>query len=143
MAVFMNVKLFGTLNVSLCTVYVKPSCSVSVLSQVLVAIGRVADQKSPLLILGDFNARHPQLGEAMQGCNINSRGRALRTFCVDHSLTVLNCRDCRGQGTRGSSVLDWLLPTPLTYSPFASTSFHSSLIIHHYPSLSTHRTGPV
>ena len=76
----------------------------------------LTDSGKPLLLLGDFNAHHPQLGETRSKGKSNPVGRLIVDLAEELSLTILNTRDAWGTPTRGDSVLDLALITMLTCS---------------------------
>jgi hypothetical protein len=102
MAAFLQVSI-ASFRFVLCVVYARPQCSVSVFRKLWQEIGAVTLMGLPVLIVGDFNARHPELGDIGAP---SSKGSVLLEQCDLHALTVLNTRDCWGVGTRGDSVLD-------------------------------------
>jgi hypothetical protein len=73
-------------------------------------IAKVVGYGKPTLILGDFNARHPELGD-VRCKRPTGRGVLLLQACEDLGLTILNTQDCWQQTTRWDSVLDLALTT--------------------------------
>lgn len=59
----LQVSMFRSFRFFLCVVYIKPDCSLSVFKSAWQYIRKVLEHGAPTLILGDFNARHPQLGD--------------------------------------------------------------------------------
>jgi hypothetical protein len=138
MCVTMQIKLRG-IAINVCSVYLKPAVSTVIAEQVLAPLRLLADSGKPLLLLGDFNAHHPQLGETKSMGKSNSVGRLIVDLAEELSLTILNTRDAWGTPTRGDSVLDLALTNnPDMFSlridamPFLSD--HSSLTIFFHPS---------
>jgi len=134
----MQIKLRG-IAINVCSVYLKPAVSTVIAEQVLAPLRLLADSGKPLLLLGDFNAHHPQLGETKSMGKSNSVGRLIVDLAEELSLTILNTRDAWGTPTRCDSVLDLALTNnPDMFSlridamPFLSD--HSSLTIFFHPS---------
>jgi hypothetical protein len=107
MAVGRQIKLFGSLAVNIVTVYLRPNAPIDAVRRVLGPIQILCDLSTPLLVLGDFNGRHPQFGELTPRLKPNRTGRYLADLVADNGLTVLNVRDSWGTPTfRSGSVLD-------------------------------------
>lgn len=66
MMLFSNVTLFGGLRVCVGIVYMKPGVSVEVFMQALAVVEKALACGKPLLLVGDFNCRHPQLRARLQ-----------------------------------------------------------------------------
>ena len=81
----------------------RPQVSVAVFDQALKMIEQASAGGRPLLLVGDFNCRHPQLGDNVKP---STKANRFLTFLGSNYLTVLNTRDAWGVGTRDSSVLD-------------------------------------
>jgi hypothetical protein len=109
MRMFSYLTLFGGLRVLLGVVYVRPAVTGEVLSKVLKAIKMATRTGLPVLLLGDFNQRHPEFGDQVK--RVSSTAKLFCSFLNDFSLTVLNVRDCPGQFTREQSVLDLAITT--------------------------------
>lgn len=108
MVAFLQVSIASSLTLLLALVYVKPNCSVSVFEAVLEAIRESMENSDhPVLVLGDFNARHYSLGD--RSAPHSSKGNSLVQWCDEHAITNLNARDCWRKGTRDNSVLDLAL----------------------------------
>jgi hypothetical protein len=102
----MQIKLFGRLSVNVVTVYLRPDATRDAVAQVLAPIEILSELPVPLLLIGDFNAKHPQFGLSKGKVKVNRSGRTLFKLVTDLDLTVLNVRDCAGVSTRGESILD-------------------------------------
>src|SRR6185503_3853919 len=95
---------FSSFLVFVCVVYVRPSCRLSVFREIWKQIEQVLELGRPTIILGDFNARHPEFGDV--DAARSGKGKIILQCCDELALTLLNTRDCFEQGTRGDSVLD-------------------------------------
>ena len=97
---------------------------------------------TPLLLLGDFNARHSCTGDSPSSSSLSStsdshRGRQLVSFLQETDLHLLNISHCYGKATfpSSSSILDFALTTdPSVISVFRP---ESALLLHsdHFPML--------
>jgi len=105
MVIRLQASIFRGFRFFLCIVYLKPHCPMRVFERAWQYIRKVVDLGAPLLILGDFNARHRQLGDSLRS---NARGAELIRVCDDLNLTILNVADTWQQPTRpaSGSVLD-------------------------------------
>src|SRR6185437_3158209 len=81
MAVLLQVSI-ASLSFMLALVYVKPNCPVSVFTQLLKKLRCGLDHGMPFLILGDFNARHPALGDPID--RASSKAVMLLDWCDSH-----------------------------------------------------------
>lgn len=107
MVIRLQVSMFQSFKFFLCIAYIKPDCPLSVFKEAWRYIQQVVDRGAPTLILGDFNARHSQFGDA-RARRPGRKGTELLQICDDLNLTILNIADTWQQPTRPSSgsVLD-------------------------------------
>ncbi len=110
MAQFFALSLFGGKTVCVGVVYLRPPVHADVLAKVLALIERMLRLGYPLLLLGDFNCRHPQFGDRPDLVPTAS-AKTLADFLESNALVVLNTRDTFGEGTRDISVLDLAITT--------------------------------
>ncbi len=110
MAQFFALSLFGGKTVCVGVVYLRPPVHADVLAKVLALIERMLRLGYPLLLLGDFNCRHPQFGDRPDLVPTAS-AKTLAAFLESNALVVLNTRDTFGEGTRDISVLDLAITT--------------------------------
>jgi hypothetical protein len=134
MVVGYQIVLFGSMKINVVSVYQHPNTSIEQMSEAFGRILRLVDLTTPLLILGDFNCRHPQLGESSLTCKPNAKGKYVVEWCSEHALSILNVRDSWGIGTRGSSVLDLAITNcpdlfSLRIDELPTLSDHSSLTV--------------
>src|SRR5262249_35743843 len=134
MVLFSHITLFGGLRVVLGAVYVHPDIKVGGFVKLLAKLEHALSRldELPVVLVGDFNIRHAQLGDS------TSAGHASRflKFLDRHALTVLNVRDCWGLPTRekSGSVLDLAITNrpelfTLKIGRFPVCSDHSSLTL--------------
>jgi len=93
---FVDVSLSSTMRVCIGVVYIHPNAVVDVVRDILNRIKDVLQlvgDGSPVLLLGDFNLRHPSFGIP---CKETSKAKALIDFCDDNNLMILNQRDTLG-----------------------------------------------
>ena len=132
---FAQICLSGlTFNIG--TVYIHPNSKY--FTKALAVIEKAVALSSPLLLLGDFNCRHAQLGD-INVIDSSSNANELVAFLNTHSLSVLNTINHNGIPTRHDSVLDLAITThphlfSLAIDIFKLDSDHRSLSIEvHYP----------
>lgn len=94
------------LSFNLGVVYIHPAASTDTLERILKGVQGAASLTLPLLLVGDFNARHPRFGDYVRP---SSKASHLVSFLDSHSLTVLNTINHLGKGTRDTSVLDLVI----------------------------------
>ncbi|MEQ1843333.1 MAG: hypothetical protein ABL994_23250, partial [Verrucomicrobiales bacterium] len=111
MIVFAEVCISG-LRFILGTVYIHPSICADDFNHLLASIAPVVeDPPMPVLLVGDFNTRHPQFGDDVPQ---SSRANSFVSFLNSFSLTVLNTLNHFGVSTTESgsgSVLDLVITT--------------------------------
>ena len=106
----------------------------ALLAAIRIALFAARSTHTPVLLLGDFNARHTITGER---CKDSHRGKSLAAFLEEQDLHLLNSSLCHGQATFpvSSSILDLALATdPSLVSllrPQPALLLHSD----HYPML--------
>jgi len=102
MVIRLQVSMFKSFRFYLCIAYLKPDCPMRVFERAWQYIHKVLERGAPTLILGDFNARHPQFGDPRVR-HPGRRGVALQQQCDDLNLTILNIADAWQQPTRPAS----------------------------------------
>lgn len=130
---FLSVSL-GSVRVRVGVVYIHPCCSPSVFEIVLNRIKDAVAMGGPVLVLGDFNARHSSFGIP---CKDSERSKRLVEFCTDNELHILNQRDAYGVPTRANSVLDLAITNvpdffTLSIDKFLAVSDHSALTVKYH-----------
>ena len=106
----------------------------ALLAAIRTALAAARSTNTPVLLLGDFNARHSITGER---CKDSHRGKSLVAFLEEQDLHLLNSSLCHGQATfpTASSILDLALATdPSLVSLFRP---QPALLLHsdHHPML--------
>ena len=100
MVIRLQASMFRGFRFFLCIAYLKPSCPMRAFERAWQYIRKVVELGAPVLILGDFNARHREFGDPRRS---NARGVELLRICDDLNLTILNIADTWQQPTRPSS----------------------------------------
>jgi hypothetical protein len=130
--IFSTVTLFGFLKVVVGVIYFRPSLAVEKCEKVLAKLDAIVELNMPVLLLGDFNFRHPQLGDSVHIGTSNAN--RFISFLNNHSLSVLNTIHCWGMKTRKESILDLAITThphlfSLKIDFFPLGSDHSTLTV--------------
>jgi Reverse transcriptase (RNA-dependent DNA polymerase)/Endonuclease-reverse transcriptase len=104
------------------TVYINPAATRDTSNAIIQVVERACRVSSPVLLLGDFNARHPFFGDPI--LNPNAKARDLVATIRNLSLSVLNTINHRGIATRGKSVLDLAITNRPDLFALAIDAFH-------------------